>query len=499
LDPVMSDSFERLVAAVVAPARGQPAGVLVGYQPPLAVIELPQSEAGLLVLDVSGAAPDEVAARLRRLMQGYQGGVIYVVAVGGGDELRPTLVGADREAPDPGRLSLYHLNGEGRLQRVGGRRSGPLERAARALAAQPPLAAAEAPALIERGRHEREEAAKFAGEMRGRVGRVTALLIGACVVMYGLTMLWSGGSIGNSLRGRGDGEVLLRMGANAAALVRRGEVWRLLSSAFLHLGAMHLLMNMLALQSFGGFLEAVLGWRRYLVLYGASALGGGLASALVRGVPLSVGASGAIWGLMLAGFALTREGKGLLPVRMARQLRQRLLVVLVLNVALSFVPGIDLFAHFGGGAVGFALAATGLLDRRGGDSRGLRVAAAVTGAALVAAVVVAVAVGRPWTRSAGEDLASGYGPALFVEVPAAVKLQTMVPTLAVPAKLKVALLPATIRLPLLTVPGTMIAPALTVQDWLGRTVAVLPLASRSSLHWGCTVKARSESLPFSTV
>jgi membrane associated rhomboid family serine protease len=52
-----------------------------------------------------------------------------------------------------------------------------------------------------------------------------------------------------------------------------------------------------------------------------------------------------------------------LPRLIARGLRQRLLLVLVINVALSFLPGIDLYAHFGGGLVGFLLAREGRVSR----------------------------------------------------------------------------------------------------------------------------------------
>jgi membrane associated rhomboid family serine protease len=126
---------------------------------------------------------------------------------------------------------------------------------------------------------------------------------------------------------------------------------------------------MLALYSLGGFLEALLGGRRYLLVYGASAVGGGIATAIagtlrvmMGGAPsYTVGASGAIWGLMGATLALVLGRQ--MPRLIARGLRQRLLVVLAINVALSFVPGIDLYAHFGGGLVGF------FLTRRLGASR----------------------------------------------------------------------------------------------------------------------------------
>jgi membrane associated rhomboid family serine protease len=403
------DLLARLLATLVAPSTGEPPGVLVGYQPPLAVVELPAADAGVLLLDVTGAAPDEVRERLRRVIEGYQGGLIFAVVVGGGAELRPVLRAADRELPDPARMTLYHLEEGGRLHRMAGRRSTAVERAARSLGAVTPLAVGDVPALIARGKREREEAVRFAHQLRGRFAWVTTVLLASCVVLYGLSIVWTGGwSLADVMQWRPDPEVLLRMGANSAERVRHGELWRPLAAAFLHGPAFHILLNMMVLQGFGGFLEAVLGWRRYLIVYGASALAGGLASALIGGVPLSVGASGAIWGLMLAGFALARARNTLLPARIARQLRQRLTMVLILNVVISLLPGIDFYAHFGGGAVGFALVASGLLAPRhpgasGDSSWAVRLIALGTAVALAGSVVVSLARGQPWaTRPAAE-------------------------------------------------------------------------------------------------
>jgi rhomboid protease GluP len=189
-------------------------------------------------------------------------------------------------------------------------------------------------------------------------------------------------------------------GANWGELVREGQVWRLLSSAFLHGDPIHLMMNMIGLWSFGGFLEPVLGWRRYLVLYGLSALAASLASAFLGSHP-SVGASGALWGLMVGGFALMRAGKSVFPARVARQMQQRLVGILVLNVALSFMANVDKFAHFGGGLAGGLLIWSGLLAPRTvgavGDEPGwIRMMAPLVAALMAASVVAALLTGRPW-------------------------------------------------------------------------------------------------------
>jgi len=112
---------------------------------------------------------------------------------------------------------------------------------------------------------------------------------------------------------------------------------------------------MFALYSLGGFLEALLGGaalpggvlrvggrRRHRHRgRGRAARGHGRAAFVQRG------RFRAIWGLMGATLALVLGRRRVLPRLIARGLRQRLLLVLVINVALSFVPGIDLYAHFG--------------------------------------------------------------------------------------------------------------------------------------------------------
>ncbi len=387
--------FGRLVAALLLPAgRAQPA--LVATQGPLAVLEVADGGAGIVVLDEAGASAEDLRRRVDAILHAHQAGVLYLVVTGGGAEARSVLLAADREAPDLKRLGLYHLRAAVPLDHVAGRRLRVLESAAARLAAVSPLSAADATAAIARARREREETAHFAAAVGGRLPRATLVFVVACVVLH---------LVAAHFGRHGWEETKLRMGANSAPLVRAGEIWRLLASAFLHDNLVHLLVNMLALQSFGGFLETVIGWRRYVVLYCASALGGSLASALVGGSFLSVGASGALWGLMAAGFGLVRGRQALIPSHIAARLRQRLVVVLVLNGLLSLLPRIDLWAHAGGAIVGLAFAGARLLGPRPpaaadvpspSEPRWVALAAAISVLAMAASLAAAIFFGRPW-------------------------------------------------------------------------------------------------------
>lgn len=119
------------------------------------------------------------------------------------------------------------------------------------------------------------------------------------------------------------------------------EWWRLITSAFLHGSFLHIAFNMYVLFALGPTLERILGHSRFIVLYLLAALGGSVASYVFSDVrTVSVGASGAIFGLM---GALVVAGR-----RLRYDVRQ-VLILLAINVVIGFIaPGIDWRAHLGG-------------------------------------------------------------------------------------------------------------------------------------------------------
>jgi membrane associated rhomboid family serine protease len=133
-------------------------------------------------------------------------------------------------------------------------------------------------------------------------------------------------------------------------IVIYGEWWRLLTAAFLHGSWLHIAFNMYVLFVLGPTLERVLGHMRFIVLYVVAALGGSVASyAFSDPRTVSVGASGAIFGLM---GALIVAGR-----RMRWDITQ-VLILLGINVVIGFLsPQIDWRAHFGGLVVGALVAA----------------------------------------------------------------------------------------------------------------------------------------------
>lgn len=147
--------------------------------------------------------------------------------------------------------------------------------------------------------------------------------------------------------------VLVRMGANVSQKVMAGEYYRLLTSVFLHAGLMHVFFNTYVLFALGGFFNRILGEARYLTVFFISGLAGSLASVYLSKSAVSVGASGAIWGLFGASLALALFKTSLLPEMVRLRLRRVTLINLVINLGISFLPMIDFWAHIGGGIAGF--------------------------------------------------------------------------------------------------------------------------------------------------
>ncbi len=145
---------------------------------------------------------------------------------------------------------------------------------------------------------------------------------------------------------------LMRFGANSGFLVREGEWFRLVTYQFLHLGWLHLFMNLLALKYFGPPVETMLGWPLFLGVYLFSGICGGIATAW-NGAGLSVGASAAVLGLLGAAISLELFG-GPRSKALSRQGQFSTLVfILLVNLAIGAVEkGIDNSAHLGGLAGG---------------------------------------------------------------------------------------------------------------------------------------------------
>jgi membrane associated rhomboid family serine protease len=212
----------------------------------------------------------------------------------------------------------------------------------------------------------------------GSGARVTKGLIGVNVLVFVLQLLEGGDPNGRA------GEIWQR-GSLVGFWVADGEWWRLITSGFIHASIIHLLFNMLMLWWFGTALETLLGRGRYLGLYFVSLLGGGAGALLAtQANQLTVGASGAVFGILGAGVVLER--------RQIMVFGGGAISVVVLNLALTFlIPGISIGGHIGGLAAGAG--ATLALSRfgRGHAAYGRLGVEGAVGLVAVAVVCVAIA------------------------------------------------------------------------------------------------------------
>jgi membrane associated rhomboid family serine protease len=166
--------------------------------------------------------------------------------------------------------------------------------------------------------------------------QLTYVLIALNVIAF-LAMTSSGGG----LMSRGGGEVY-NNGALFGPAVADGDWWRIVTAGFLHAGILHLAFNMYFLYFLGQLLEPEIGKLRFAAIYFVSLLGGSFGALLLSPDAVTVGASGAVFGMMGAAIIAMRA-RGIDPMQSG------LGVTLLLNLAITFlIPNISIGGHIGG-------------------------------------------------------------------------------------------------------------------------------------------------------
>jgi membrane associated rhomboid family serine protease len=181
----------------------------------------------------------------------------------------------------------------------------------------------------------------------GTGAKVTKALVAINVGVY-VAELVTGGGV------NGTGSTIYLHGVLFGPLIEQGDWWRLLTAAFLHYGPVHLILNMVGLYWFGSLLEERIGSGRYLMLYLVSGLAGSAGALLWSNGFLTptVGASGAIFGILGAGLVLERQRDYVFG--------GSALGVIIINFVLTFsISSISKGGHIGG-LVGGILCALGL-------------------------------------------------------------------------------------------------------------------------------------------
>lgn len=174
---------------------------------------------------------------------------------------------------------------------------------------------------------------------------VTQVLIALNVIVYIATVVQGAGI-------NDPGGEIFNKGLLFGPFVASGDWWRLITSAFLHANIFHLLFNMLALWWFGTPVELFLGRVRFLLVYLVSGLAGAAGALLASPTAATVGASGAIFGILGAALVLERQRLYVLG--------GSALTIIVINIIFSIaVPGISIGGHIGG-LIGGALSTLAL-------------------------------------------------------------------------------------------------------------------------------------------
>jgi membrane associated rhomboid family serine protease len=191
---------------------------------------------------------------------------------------------------------------------------------------------------------QRTQVRRIGGGLRAGAAPATYALIAINVAAF-VAELAGGASLGTF---QGGGEVF-KQGALNGPAVADGDWWRIVTAGFLHAGLVHIAFNMFALYVLGTLLEPGIGTPRFLGVYFVSLLAGSFGALLLSPHEFTVGASGAIFGLMSAAFIVARH-------RGIEQLASQIGFFVILNLFITFgVSGISVGGHLGG-LVGGALA-----------------------------------------------------------------------------------------------------------------------------------------------
>ena len=212
---------------------------------------------------------------------------------------------------------------------------------------------------------------------------INAVSLSRALVGINILVYFAMGIVGDGLFSNPTSQQLISSGANYGPLTLGGEWWRLLSYAFLHSGLLHIAFNMWCLWDLGALCESLYGTWTFACIYFVSAVAGGLASVGVHPERLSVGASGAIFGLagaLIAGFYL---GEFTLPRPVIQAQLRSMIFFVGYNIIIGALSGpTDNLCHLGGLVAGIFCG--GLIARFAPSERDAMPRLAIIGFAVLA-------------------------------------------------------------------------------------------------------------------
>lgn len=184
-------------------------------------------------------------------------------------------------------------------------------------------------------KHNKEDASKLESVFKSKVPYITYFLIAVNVIFYVVSML-----LGSDVY-----QYIIDAYCIHGPSIRAGQYYRLLTGIFLHGNIVHLLFNCYALYVLGGQIESFFGKFKYIIIYLFSGLTGSLLSITLSGNVGSIGASGAIFGLMGSLLYFGYHYR----VYLGNVIKSQIVPLILLNLAIGFISsGIDNWGHIGG-------------------------------------------------------------------------------------------------------------------------------------------------------
>ncbi len=219
---------------------------------------------------------------------------------------------------------------------------------------------------------------------------VTQAIAGLCAAVFiGMALATNGDSIMNP-----PVQQLIHWGANYGPRVFAGQWWRLLTSVFLHIGIIHIALNMWCLWKLGELAESLYGHVTFAAVYLICGLAGSLASVAYHPGTVSAGASGAIFGIAGALISSLKLGEFSMPAVVVKSMLKSVVMFAGYNLIFGAMSGVtDNAAHIGGLVAGLILGALIALADRRRENAMLRVTAIVV-------VLLAVIGGAGWLQHA---------------------------------------------------------------------------------------------------
>jgi len=200
--------------------------------------------------------------------------------------------------------------------------------------------------------------------MNGKNLSVTTVLVGLNVMVFAAMVLSGVPLLQPTL------QQLLKWGANWGPLSLGPQPWRMLTSNYVHIGIIHIALNMWCLWSLGTLAQRIFEPWTYVLVYTGCGLAGSLTSLWWHPMVVGAGASGAIFGLAGALIAVLQLGKLPIPKEAVRGTLKSLLLFAGYNLFFGLTAGVDNSAHVGGLLSGLAVGA--VLSRHVTDAPEIR-------------------------------------------------------------------------------------------------------------------------------